>query len=161
MKSIIAAIAVVAFVAALAPAQDSTLVGSWPAKGGNFTITSVGGEVNASGLNFTSSNHGLIPIPSGGSPAPFNFLLANNVDQVRLGNLVGRVSIDGTLELGVGALADAKVKASWDDGSRPVPFEIHPLTVIDPGDVNLPEPAGWQLIAFTAIPLAGWMRRRR
>ena len=112
------------------PACAQSLTASWPPEGGPITVTAVGGVVKAAGLDFSSPNDGLIPIPPGDLTAPadpFTFLLSNNPSQVTYGNLGTTVSIDGALELTVGAKAGAIVLTSSGQGATPAPFPVPPI----------------------------------
>ena len=122
MKNLIAALAVFAF-ACSAHAQQ--LEGTFPADGGAISVTASGGDVNAAGLDFKSSNDGLIPIPDNAG-APFTFLLSNTPSNVTYGNLGTSVTFAAgtTTALSVGAQAGAEITASWGNGPTPVAFDV-------------------------------------
>lgn len=120
MKNLFALLATFALATSSVHAQS--LTGSYPAAGGPITVTSSGGVVEAAGLDFQSSNDGLIP--TGGVPAPFAFLLSDTASQVTYGNLGSTVSIDGDLTLSVGATTGAEIEASWGMGAVPVTFPV-------------------------------------
>ena len=152
MKKFIAALAIVAISSV---AYGQALSGSWPADGGAISVTASGGDVNAAGLDFKSSNDMLIPVPGGPAApgAPFTFLLSNTPSNVTYGNLGTSVTFaDGTTtELSVGAQAGAEITASWGNGPTPVSFPVAAAVV--------PEPASASLLAFAG--LFGLALRRR
>ena len=149
MKKFIAALAIVAISSV---AYGQALSGSWPADGGAISVTASGGDVNAAGLDFKSSNDMLIPVPDNAG-APFTFLLSNTSSNVTYGNLGTAVTFaDGTTtELSVGAQAGAEITASWGNGPTPVSFPVAAAVV--------PEPASASLLAFAG--LFGLALRRR
>lgn len=149
MKKLLEAIVLVAI--ASVSVDAGTIVGTYPVGGGQITI-STDGPVDAAGLDFVSDNESLIPIPIASSQGaePFDFLLANNALQVRLGNLLEPVTLDGSIVLGVGAMAGASIEASWMDGNTPMPFDVIPI----------PEPST-AVMAMLLLPLLGARRRRR
>ena len=103
-----------------------TLIGSFPPEGGAISVSAVGGDVNAGGLDFISPSGGLIPDPSSDS-SPFTFFLANSTNQVTFGNLGSsvRFASDSTTVLPVGALAGTTdIQAAWGDGPTPIPFSV-------------------------------------
>lgn len=151
MKKFIAAIAVVALATA-ANAQD--LVGSHPPEGGNITVTAVGGDVVAAGLDFTSDGGYLIPAP-GTDASPFTFFLSNTANQVTYGNLGTAVTFaeGSSTTLSVGATADATdVTASWGRGAEAVAFPVGPV---------VPEPASGSLLALAGLFGLAMRRRNR
>lgn len=122
MKKLIVALCVFAL-ASVANAQ--TLEGSFPAEGGAISVTAVGGDVAAAGLDFNSAGGNLVPAPGGAEP--FTFFLSNTANQVTYGNLGSSVTFaDGsTTELSVGAAAGADdITGSWGMGATPVAFEV-------------------------------------
>ena len=158
MKKLIAAVAMLALAATV---NAQTLDGSFPAEGGNITVTASGGDVNAAGLDFTSASASLIPAP-GTDAAPFTFFLSNTESQVTYGNLGNAVTFaDGSsTTLSVGATAGASdIVAAWGDGANPVAFPVGP-TAPPPGNEVIPEPASGTLLMLAGLfGLA--MRRRR
>lgn len=157
MKKFIVAIAIAAL-AATVNAQE--LVGSFPAEGGNITVTAEGGDVAAAGLDFTSASGGLIPAP-GTDAAPFTFFLANSANQVTYGNLGTNVTFaDGSsTELSVGATAGTDdVIAAWGNGATPVAFPVGPST---PPNEVIPEPASATLLGLAGLFGLAFRRRDR
>lgn len=123
MKKLVVALCLFAL-ASFAHAQ--TLEGTFPAEGGNISVTAVGGDVAAAGLDFKSAGGNLITAP-GTDASPFTFFLANTTSQVTYGNLGTSVTFaDGsTTQLSVGAAAGASdIEASWGRGIEPVAFAV-------------------------------------
>ena len=151
MKKFIAAVAVVAFAAA---ANAQNLDASFPAEGGNITVTAAGGDVVAAGLDFTSEGGNLVPAP-GTDATPFTFFLANTPNQVTYGNLGSAVTFaDGSSTvLSVGAKAGATdIEGTWGDGATPVAFPVGPV---------VPEPASGALLAVAGLFGLALRRRNR
>lgn len=157
MKKFAAALAVLALTT-FANAQG--LSGTFPAEGGNITVTASGGDVVAAGLDFTSASSGLIPAPSDDA-SPFTFFLANTEGQVTYGKLGSNVTFaDGSeTVLSVGAKAGtADIVAAWGNGANPVAFPVEPGGGTDP---VVPEPASATLLALAGVCSLALRRRRR
>ncbi len=153
MKKFIVAIAIAAL-AATVNAQE--LVGSFPAEGGNITVTA-SGDVAAAGLDFTSASGSLVPAP-GTDAAPFTFFLSNTANQVTYGNLGNNVTFaDGSsTELSVGAAAGADdIVAAWGNGATPVAFPVGPSNPV------VPEPASATLLGLAGVLGLAFRRRNR
>ncbi len=129
------------------------LEGEWPAGGGNITITTTEGPIQASGLEFVAEP-GILT--QGTSPAPFAFFIPNRgaPGNVTLGVLGTPVTLDGQIELDVAVSASAvgsDVTGTWGDGVVPTAFCVS----------CSPEPAGFSLAAFGVIALLGMRVHRK
>jgi|GEM_PF-5908495 len=168
MKRVLATLAVVGLLAGISNAQ--TLTGSWPAGGGNISVSAEGGDVVAAGLDFTSAGGNLVPVAGDpASAAPFTFFLSNTANQVTYGNLGNSVTFaDGsTTELSVGAVAGADdILAAWGDGPNPVNFQVSEMITVSPNPAVTWSPAivsgltvsdliGGETIPFTAVEYPG------
>ncbi len=132
--------------------QDPFLEGDWPAGGGNITIRTTNGPIQAGGLEFVAEP-GILT--QGTSAAPFAFFIPNSAapGNVTFGVLGTPVTLDGPVELDVAVSASASngdVSATWGNGVVPTAF-----------CVLCPEPAGFSLAAFGVIALLGMRMRRK
>lgn len=129
------------------------LEGTWPPGGGNITIRTTAGPIQAGGIEL-AAEPGILT--QGTNPAPFAFFIPNGSapGNVTLGVLGTPVTLDGRVELDVAVSATATtgdIAATWGDGATPTAF---PVGVI-------PEPSGFLLAAFGVMGLLGLRVRRK
>ena len=141
MKKFIAAITIALVCSYTANAQ---LEGMWPAGGGNITVTTTDGPIDAGGIELVAEP-GILT--QGASPAPFAFFIPNAAapGNVTFGVLGTPVTLDGSVELDVAVSANAAtgdVAATWGNGVTPTAF---PVTTV-------PEPATGS-VSYTHLTL--------
>jgi len=127
------------------------LDGSWPAEGGNLTI-STNGPLDMTGVWFWAAEGILTP---GTNPDPFDTFVASPQNPMTLAG-VPVVTLDGSYELDV-AVAPGTIEgdifAEWGWPGGISEFHVAPA---------VPEPSGWlhALFGFAGTILLGRKRRR-
>ncbi len=109
---------------------DSPLIGTFPPEGGNITLTTIDGPIDAGGIEFIADPGELT---QGASPAPFAFFIPNSAapGNVTLGVLGTPTTLDGSVELDVFARGDAEITAFWGEGVTPRPFPVSNRPFVD------------------------------
>ncbi len=109
---------------------NSTLAATYPFGGGPITLTAVGGDVPAAGIDFQSAGGNLIP--TGGTDAsPFLFFLSNTPNQITYAVLGQPVTISPdsplTLSAGYDGRCFGDLTASWGHEPNQAFFSICPI----------------------------------